>query len=74
MMVRGVQQCKEFDVRTKYTLGKNSKLFTLHEFNARGQEKNRSNEMYMSLLGSDFMFLLTMSLQITQHNVDLHQI
>ena len=41
-MDRGVQQCKEFDTCTKYTQKKNSKLFTLLEFNVCGREKNKS--------------------------------
>ena len=31
------------DGDAKYTPEKNSKLFTLHEFNARSRQKNRSN-------------------------------
>ena len=41
MMDRGAQQCKDFDTHTKYAREKNSKLFTLYEFNTRASEKIR---------------------------------
>ena len=40
-MDRGAQQCKDFDAHTKYMREKNSKLFTLYEFNTRVSEKIR---------------------------------